>query len=432
MKNFVPKSKFSFLIIGVFIFQAMSVRAASPLDVAINEIAWMGTQNSVNDEWIELYNNTQTPVNLDGWTLVADDGTPEIKLSGLIYPNSFYLLERTDDSTVSQIQADKIYTGALNNSGEELKLYDVFNNLIDVINCASGWFGGDNGTKKTLERINPLTSADNPLNWRSSQEPGGTPKYQNSLVSAQLPPPTPLPTILPTPLPSLVPTPSPQQQEIIISTVEKDPVYCSGVVLNEILPSPEGPDDTEEWIEISNQNNFEVNPDGWRLEDKTGKTAVFTFTRGIKIPAQGFLLLRRVDTKITLNNDEDGLGLICPDGTVADFVSYKDSRRGQSYNRFGDEWFWSESLTPMAVNIPSAEKLEEKVENYSSKNNTGQDENTQITKNELAAASKYFPKNSNPWVAFLLASGVAALSGLIIIFIKRRLGRNIAKQIEPK
>ncbi len=410
----------------------MSVRAASPLDVAINEIAWMETQNSVNDEWIELYNNTQTPVTLDGWTLVADDGTPEIKLSGLIYPNSFYLLERTDDSTVSQIQADKIYTGALNNSGEKLKLYDVSNNLIDGINCTSGWFGGDNTTKQTLERINPLTAADNPLNWQSSQNPGGTPKYQNSLTSAQLPLPTPLPTTLPTPLPSFVPTPPPQQQEIIVSTVEKDPVYCSGVVLNEIIPSPEGPDETEEWIEISNQNNFEVDLKNWKLEDRVGKTAIFTFPRDIKIPAQGFLVLRRVDTKITLNNDEDGLSLTCPDGTVADSASYKDSHRGQSYNRFGDEWFWGESLTPMAVNIPSVEKLEEKVKNYSSKNNTGQDENTQITKNELAAASKYFPKNSNPWVAFLLASGVAALSGLIIIFIKRKLRRNIAKQIEPK
>ncbi len=161
---------FSLLFFTLLIFSA---QAANLGNVVINEIAWMGTENSANDEWIELYNNTDNTINLDGWILKADDGTPEIKLSGIILAESFYLLERTDDSTVPEISADLIYKGALGNDGEDLKLFDNSGNLIDEANCSSGWFAGDNSTKQTMERTD---SGD----WQTSQNPGGTPKTENS------------------------------------------------------------------------------------------------------------------------------------------------------------------------------------------------------------------------------------------------------------
>jgi len=129
--------------------------AANPLEVVINEVAWMGTTVSYNDEWIELYNNTHSSIDLEGWILKGILKGPEIKLSGQIPSQGFYLLERTNDETVPDILAEKIYTGPLNNSGENLELYDNFGSSIDVVNCSSGWFGGDNNTKQTMERKNP-------------------------------------------------------------------------------------------------------------------------------------------------------------------------------------------------------------------------------------------------------------------------------------
>src|SRR5258707_13887588 len=64
--------------------------------VVLNEIAWMGTLASANDEWIELVNNTSSAINLTGWTLTAADGTPSIVLSGGIPAGGYFLLERTD------------------------------------------------------------------------------------------------------------------------------------------------------------------------------------------------------------------------------------------------------------------------------------------------------------------------------------------------
>ena len=64
---------------------------ASPLDVVVSEIAWMGTTTSSSDEWIELY-NAAGPIDLTGWTLNAADGSPSISLNGSIPPGGYFLL----------------------------------------------------------------------------------------------------------------------------------------------------------------------------------------------------------------------------------------------------------------------------------------------------------------------------------------------------
>ena len=51
------------------------------------------------DEWIELYNPGANQINLDQWLLISK-GTPpniNIKLTGIIDPGGYYLLERQTD-----------------------------------------------------------------------------------------------------------------------------------------------------------------------------------------------------------------------------------------------------------------------------------------------------------------------------------------------
>jgi len=123
-------------------------------DVIINEIAWMGTVSSSYDEWIELYNKTDHDIDLTGWIIEAEDGTPTIELSATVSANNFFLLERTDEDTVFNINADQIYTGALGNEGEILRLKNIDGQVIDELNCDNGWYAGDNETKRTMERSN--------------------------------------------------------------------------------------------------------------------------------------------------------------------------------------------------------------------------------------------------------------------------------------
>jgi uncharacterized repeat protein (TIGR01451 family) len=157
---------------------------ANPLDVVISEIAWAGTSSSTtSDEWIELYNNTSSAVNLSGWTLSSNDASPNINLSGTIPAFGYFLLEADDDFTISNITADLIYTGALNNTGEALTLRDSSSNIIDTANSSGGaWPAGTAGspapTYSTMSRKSPIT-ADSALAW-SSNTTNGTGKDANN------------------------------------------------------------------------------------------------------------------------------------------------------------------------------------------------------------------------------------------------------------
>ena len=163
----------------LFIFNA---RAEESL--VINEISWMGNFKSHSNEWIELYNPKEYEVSLDGWTLRAEDGSPNISLEGIIEEKGFYLLERTNDKSVPNIKADIFYKGALGNEGEHLKLYDNFGKSVDEINCSSGWFKGNNETKETMERISHQFPGNLIENWQDGPKEG-SPKNKNIYIEKE-------------------------------------------------------------------------------------------------------------------------------------------------------------------------------------------------------------------------------------------------------
>jgi len=186
--------------------------------IVINEVAWSGTAAQGNDEWIELYNPNSFAVNMTDWTLVTGSSSLTITLTGLIPAGGFFLLERANDSTVSDILADQIYSGAnLNNAGDVLLLKDPGGNIIDSANVNGGaWPGGSAAPNHlSMERINAsLPDAD--ANWVSNDEVhrngldangepiNGTPRQMNSMTF--LPTPTPTETGTPTSTPTVMPT----------------------------------------------------------------------------------------------------------------------------------------------------------------------------------------------------------------------------------
>ncbi len=151
----------------------------------LNEIAWMGSlaqdgesnAGASNDEWMEIKNETQNDVSLAGWEII--DTAKNINIvfndTDTIAQSSLYLLERTDDNSVPGISADKIYSGSLPNTGDTIGLFDNNCALVDFLDASDGWPGGDNSTKRTLERDREG------FGWHTSANPGGTPKIENSI-----------------------------------------------------------------------------------------------------------------------------------------------------------------------------------------------------------------------------------------------------------
>jgi len=384
------KRLFKFLLFfTTLLLWDFDVWAANISDVVINEIAWMGTAASYNDEWIELYNNGDTAINLDGWTLKADDGAPEINLSGTIHGKGFFLLERTDDETLPGVSADLIYKGALGNDGENLKLYNGSGGLIDQIICVDVWPAGDNATKQTMERISS--------NWQNSQDAGGTPKKENYEKKIE---------------------------EIKLIEPEKPTedgplyIYPTGVVFNEILASPDGPDAENEWIELYNENNFEVDLSGWQIKDAAG--GIKTYNLNAKIIAYGYLVFLRPETKITLNNDGDGLTLLNPKGEIVDSITFDKAPLNQSYNKTSSGWIWNSNLTPGEKNIITTKQTSSV---QSSKPETARlpDGQGSLDVSDINLGILFPENNTSLFSPFLIAFIVALFCSIAFLVVKSNL-----------
>ncbi|MBU1778564.1 lamin tail domain-containing protein [Patescibacteria group bacterium] len=355
---------FILLLFFIFFHQTSAVSNS----IVINEIAWMGTEISSNDEWIELKNTTNADINLDNWILMATDGSPEINLSGIVPSGEYFLLERTDDNSASDIAADQIYTGALGNSGEVLELKDETGNVIDIVSADSGWPAGDNANKLTMERMDSG-------NWQNSQETGGTPKAANSDESQNNDEND-----------ESDDENNNQDQEVATSTLGdtiinefvSDPVgeedknnkiysYSDCVIISEILPNPKGSDSENEFIELYNNCEQDVDLIKWKLEDESGKKYEFKINN--KIKASEYLAVYRKESKIALNNNGDSIKLYQPLKEEAlQIVKYQKAIEGWSYvdtqilvpgkdpgavNKIAtnESWVWSEIVTPGKINI---------------------------------------------------------------------------------
>lgn len=136
----------------------------------------------------------------------------------------------------------------------------------------------------------------------------------------------------------------------------------AAVVINEVLPAP-GADHNgdgvinsdDEYIELYNPSDQPVSLAGWQLSDVTSDVTPsrrFTFGVGRYIGGHQYLLLRRTETRINLNNTDDSMRLFNADGEAVDQIAWAQSpRRGHSLSRLPDGGTWLEgNATPGKAN----------------------------------------------------------------------------------
>ena len=205
--------------------------------------------------------------------------------------------------------------------------------------------------------------------------------------------------------------------------------YPTGIIVNEVLPNPEGADETDEWIELYNSNNFDVNLSGWQLQDRAGTITTYTIPSVTKIMANGFLVFKRPDTKIMLNNDGDGINLLTPDGKTVDSVGFINAPLGHAYNKTASEWMWSTTLTPGSTNIITAAtktapaSVTPKVlqTDLSKKKNSVKND---VVTPELADLSQD-STNGSPCFLFFTVLATTIILGSIVLLIKFKLKKYV-------
>lgn len=165
---------------------------AVPFQIVINEIMAdpdESTNMPEGVEFIELYNNGPSVVDLSKWTLVEGNGSDDTLPDYSILPSEYVIVCDDDDVAVmSQFGASVLAVGSfpsLTNSGERIQIFDQNSVLIDEVTYDDDWYNDevkDDGGW-TLERVDPTYSCVNSGNWRASNDPdGGTPGRANSIL----------------------------------------------------------------------------------------------------------------------------------------------------------------------------------------------------------------------------------------------------------
>lgn len=309
----------------------------APLSLLINEVAWSGTLANTAHEWIELRNPGAQPINLAGWWLVSVGATPAINiaLTGVIAPGGYFLLERTTDNTVSNIPADQIYTGALSNDGDTLRLIapdgvtvvDTAN--LNPNNVIDRWPAGSvSPSFASMERAGILPDSD--IAWFThGGAPGpardannnlirGTPRAANWAISVTS---TPFPTRTPTR------TPTPTRRASVVLTRTPTPIV-EAVVINEFLPragadwNSDGETNLrDEYIELINIGPQPVNLNGWRLNHIFGLSVTYILPEVILLPDEKFVFFGG-ETGLNLSDGGGTVRLLKPNGVPFDAVTY--------------------------------------------------------------------------------------------------------------
>lgn len=176
---------------------------------------------------------------------------------------------------------------------------------------------------------------------KNGQDTNGGADWYTAAVGAAAPVPasTPVPNA-PTPLPVSTPTPAPG------TVPPAGAIATNEVIINELLPDPEGSDDNTEWIELKNTSDHTVSLSGWKLDDEEGGSKPYAFQQE-SIGAESFLVMSSAVTHLTLNNSKDSARLINPTGTVTSNYTYQKVETNKSWARmFDNSWEVTEILTP--------------------------------------------------------------------------------------
>lgn len=199
----------------ILVFSAQTAIGVEEGDVIINEIAWMGTESSSSDEWIELYNKTGSEVDIENWSIGGAGSSDECLnfsdaedfTTTIIEPYGYLVYGAHEDDVKDSSEKNMVdiwdATITLSNgSPEEVNLYDSSGcdgTPIDTVSQSDGdWFAGENPSdtskRKTMERVSPCDPGTDSENWKTydpdyggdSLDAGenplkGTPKADNSV-----------------------------------------------------------------------------------------------------------------------------------------------------------------------------------------------------------------------------------------------------------
>ncbi|MCK4744855.1 lamin tail domain-containing protein, partial [Candidatus Parcubacteria bacterium] len=335
-----------FLSITISLIFSSCCFAANQLDIAVIEIAAFEKSGY---EWIKIYNNSDSAINLEDWKFVENfsDNNLDGSKHSLNEYNNGYILQPQNSAIICQ-DADKFssqyseYNGlildsswaSLKESGEKIQLLDNDGNIIeDFTYCECG--------STILKRKNFTTDDYSANNW-SENYAGDENENEDERGSEADDYSDHIP-----------PSNNKTDETQPAAAAEKTK---SDIIINEILPNPAGADNEKEFIELKNIGNRSINLKGWKLNDNSKRIYEINNKdfKSTFIKANGLFLIYRNISKIALDNSGgETLKLYDPQEKLSDKISYKNRiSENESYAKNEkNEWEWTTSSTPAKENV---------------------------------------------------------------------------------
>lgn len=322
-------------ILAVF-FVFIDNSQAEDKKIIINEIYATG-----NDDWIELYNDTDSDIDLAGnyrlYKSVSSSPSLMMRFGNssdgnypggtIIKPHGYYLIVRDDAAAELLEIADAICTKtSFTWDGSGYTVYfgsDAISNgedadIIDKVKFVDS----QNNTAPEIEdgkSIGRLDGKDTDDNIQDFTLQNPTPGEENKEFENE-------------------PEPIPEPE-----------IYSDEIWINELLPNPA--DGEDEYIELYNNSDEKIELKNWSLHDAS-KSGEYIFSAEDKIESEEYLAVYRKTFKFALNNGGDEkVTLYDPNGKSVFEITYHGSKKGVSYNFDGEKWHWSSLLTPGTENI---------------------------------------------------------------------------------
>ncbi|NLC30836.1 MAG: PKD domain-containing protein [Candidatus Moranbacteria bacterium] len=329
------------LFISIFLFLAIfsvatRVNAQIP-EVVINEIQIEGKteeENTIDDkdplivnlknnDFIELYNTTNRPIDISGWKLKkTTQGGTESKIItfsfkgyGVIVPANGYLLWSHEDYNPKDLTLKQFTSKEILSNNYSIGLFNKNDNLIDALTYGSGH-------KKIY---NPsITYQSNPSASESLER-----DLEKNIFNLQK-------------------NPSPQNNAFLVKVTPKQ----LPLRINEVFPNPAAKGEDNEYIEIYNFGDKNIDLTGFTLKDAT-QSGGYVFPAETEIKPGEFLLIYKSVSKISLNNTEEQIYLLDDNENQIDFLEYFKTKEESTFgfDEVENTFRWSKNLTPGAKNI---------------------------------------------------------------------------------
>ena len=240
---------FAFLVFGLpFLFTNISTQSYASSSVKITEFVAIATEGP---DWVEIYNSSASTVSLEGWKIRDSTDSNKKNLTGCISAKGFRKFD---------------FSNKLNNSGDEIRLFDKNDILIDSLSYFSAAVPSHQKGEST----------------------GRNPDTEDSW--------------------QVITTPTPADSSCKIQTT-----YLK-LSLSEIFPNPQKGE--KEWVEIYNPNSTKIDLNGWNFIDSANHKKEMSGA----ISAKSYQVF--YFSSGWLNNQGDSVKLIDPNGKHIENYTY--------------------------------------------------------------------------------------------------------------